>query len=52
MTKFEEELIKRNERWIAQSKAQITVYQGFINAEKKCIGDLVKQNRELKGRCV
>lgn len=50
MDKISEQLIKRNEKWIALSRKQIQEYQERIEEEEQCIRDLAAQNRELKER--
>lgn len=50
MCKQDQSIIERNQRWIAASQKQILEYRKLIEKELKCIEDLSKQNRELKGR--
>lgn len=42
--------IERHEHWIKQSAKQIEFYKKEIKKEEKCIDDLRKLNREIKGR--
>lgn len=51
VNKFEQNLIKRNEKWIKASNKTIKNLELNIELEKICVENFKKQNRELKGRC-
>lgn len=50
MTSFDKEIIQRNENWIKLSNKEIERLMVLVDAKLKCIHDLRKQNRILKGR--